>query len=37
MAYILIKSGRNLEGVMIITDLFLSNSREVFRDLAKNQ
>lgn len=36
MAYILIKSGRNLEGVQLICDLFISNSREVFRDLAKN-
>jgi hypothetical protein len=36
MAYILIKSGRNMEGVMLICDLFIANSREVFRDLAKN-
>jgi CRISPR/Cas system-associated protein Cas7 (RAMP superfamily) len=35
MAYTLIKSGRNLEGVMLIADLFIASSKEVFRDLAK--
>lgn len=36
MAYILIKSGRNLEGVLLICELFIAGCRELFRDLAKN-
>lgn len=36
MAYILIKSGRNVEGVLLICELFITGCRELFRDLAKN-
>ncbi len=36
MAYVLIKSGRNLEGVLLICDLFAANCREVLRNLARN-
>lgn len=36
MAYILIKSGRNLEGVVLISDLMIANLREVLKDLARN-
>ena len=35
MAHILIKSGRNLEGVAMLTDIFLDKCDEVFNILAK--
>lgn len=37
MAFILVKSGRNIDGVLMMTDIFLATTREGLGKIAKNE